>query len=128
MELEGFIYKVMEPNSGISQKTGNAWMSQEFVFGYYWYPNQTQPSYMIARIFGEDNIRKFDLHVNDECTIRFNIQAHESNDRWFNEIRVTAVTKKFSTQASQQEQTPAPKTAQQEPAPMPEAPKDDLPF
>ena len=130
MELEGFIYKVMEPNSGVSQKTGNPWMSQEFVFGYYWYPNQTQPSYMVARIFGEDNIRKFDLHVNEECTIRFNIQAHESNERWFNEVRVTAVEKKYSNQAAQQVQSaqPDPQTAQPDPAPLPEAPKDDLPF
>ena len=129
MDLEGFIYKVMEPNSGISQKTGNPWMSQEFVFGYLWYQNQTQPSYMVARIFGEDNIRKFDLHVNEECTIRFSIQAHESNGRWFNEVRVISVTKKHAAQPVQQEQPAALQAAQpvsSESAPLP--PNDDLPF
>ena len=129
MDLEGFIYEVMEPNSGISQKTGNPWMSQEFVFGYHWYPNQTQPSYMVARIFGEDNICKFDLHVHEQCTIRFNIQAHQSNGRWFNEVRVTAVTKKQAAQPAQQE-LPAElqfaQPASSESAPLP--PKDDLPF
>ena len=139
MEIEGLIYKVLPANSGVSQKTGNAWMSQEFVLSYYWFPNQTMPSYMVFRVFGEDRLKQFDLHENDEVKIRFNIEAHESNGRWFNEVRCTAVqkTKAAPTQAESYEpkgilaqkaaeEAAASAAAAQEPEQK--DPKDDLPF
>ena len=138
MEIEGLIYKVLPANSGVSQKTGNAWMSQEFVLSYYWFPNQTMPSYMVFRVFGEDRLKQFDLHENDEVKIRFNIEAHESNGRWFNEVRCTAVqkTKAAPTQAESYEpkgilaQKAAEEAAARQAAQEPEQkdPKDDLPF
>ena len=139
MEIEGLIYKVLPANSGVSQKTGNAWMSQEFVLSYYWFPNQTMPSYMVFRVFGEDRLKQFDLHENDEVKIRFNIEAHESNGRWFNEVRCTAVqkTKAALTQAESYEpkgilaQKAAEKAAASAAAaqePEQKDPKDDLPF
>lgn len=139
MEIEGLIYKTLPANSGVSQKTGNAWMSQEFVLSYYWFPNQTMPSYMVFRVFGEDRLKQFDLHENDEVKIRFNIEAHESNGRWFNEVRCTAVqkTKAALTQAESYEpkgilaQKAAEKAAASAAAaqePEQKDPKDDLPF
>ena len=133
------IYRAMPAQSGISQKTGNAWMSQEFVLSYYWFPNQTMPSYMVFRVFGEDRLKQFDLHENDEVKIRFNIEAHESNGRWFNEVRCTAVqkTKAALTQAESYEpkgilaQKAAEKAAASAAAaqePEQKDPKDDLPF
>ena len=92
MELEGKISVVMPAQSGISQSTGNQWMSQEYVMAYYWFPNQTQPSYIVMRAFGEDRIKQFNLQPNDEVRVRFHIEAHEYNGRWFNETRLDAVT------------------------------------
>lgn len=92
MELEGKISAVLAPNTGVSKATGNAWMSQEYVMAYYWFPNQTQPSFICLRAFGEDRIKKFGLQPNDEVKIRFHAEAHESNGRWFNELRIDAVT------------------------------------
>lgn len=92
MELEGKISVVMPAQSGVSQSTGNQWMSQEYVMAYYWFPNQTQPSYIVMRAFGEDRIKQFNLQPNDEVKVRFHIEAHEYNGRWFNEIRLDAVT------------------------------------
>lgn len=92
MELEGKISVVMPAQSGVSQSTGNQWMSQEYVMAYYWYPNQTQPSYIVMRAFGEDRIKQFNLQPNDEVKVRFHIEAHEYNGRWFNETRLDAVT------------------------------------
>lgn len=143
MELEGKIYKVMEPMSGVSQKTGNAWMSQEFILQYYWFPNQTMPSYMAFSVFGEERLKQFDLHENDEIKMRFNIEAHESNGRWFNQVRCTAVDKKYAAQSSGYEpkgilaQKAAEEAAKEaaaqaneapEPDPLTKDPKDDLPF
>ena len=92
MELEGKISVVMPAASGVSQSTGNQWMSQEYVMAYYWFPNQTNPSFIVLRAFGEDRIKQFNLQPNDEVRVRFHIEAHEYNGRWFNETRLDAVT------------------------------------
>jgi hypothetical protein len=92
MELEGRISVVMPAQSGVSQRTGNPWMSQEYVLEYYWFPNQTQASYIVMRVFGEDRIKQFNLQPNDEVKVRFHAEAHESNGRWYNELRIDGVT------------------------------------
>jgi hypothetical protein len=92
MELEGKISVVMPAQSGVSQRTGNPWMSQEYVMQYYWFPNQTQPSYIFLRVFGEDRIKQFNLQPNDEVKVRFHCEAHENNGRWYNELRIDGVT------------------------------------
>ena len=123
MELEGKISVVMPAMSGVSQSTGNPWMSQEYVMAYYWFPNQTNPSYIVMRVFGEDRIKQFNLQPNDEVRVRFHIEAHEYNGRWFNETRLDAVTfigasaSKNQQPANQPAQQPAP--AQQAAAPFP---------
>ena len=106
MELEGKISVVMPAASGVSQSTGNPWMSQEYVMAYYWFPNQTNPSYIVMRAFGEDRIKQFNLQANDEVRVRFHIEAHEYNGRWFNETRLDAVTF-IGASASKNQQQPA---------------------
>lgn len=126
-------------------------MSQEYVMAYYWFPNQTNPSFIVLRVFGEDRIKQFNLQANDEVRVRFHIEAHEYNGRWFNETRLDAVTfvgasaSKNANQGAQQANTqavgqqPAQPNQGQQQAPFP--PKvdgngnpvnndkaDDLPF
>ena len=111
MELEGKISVVMPAASGVSQSTGNPWMSQEYVMAYYWFPNQTNPSYIVMRVFGEDRIKQFNLQPNDEVRVRFHIEAHEYNGRWFNETRLDAVT--FVGASAYKNPQPANQPAQQ---------------
>ena len=59
---------------------------------YYWFPNQTQASYIVMRVFGEERIKQFNLQPNDEVKVRFHCEAHESNGRWYNELRIDGVT------------------------------------
>lgn len=93
MELEGRISVVMPVNSGVSQRNGNSWKSQEFVLEYYWFPNQVEPSHMVMRVFGEEKIKKFNLQPNDNVKVRFHLEAHEFNGRWYNEsAQVSGVT------------------------------------
>ena len=132
MELEGKISAVMPVNSGVSQRTGNAWMSQEYVMAYFWFPNQTQPSYIVLRIFGEDRIKQWNLQPNDEVKIRFHCDAHETNGRWYNELRIDNVT---FVGASAGKNQPILKPAQPqegttggEPQPENKEGGDDLPF
>lgn len=128
MELEGKISAIMPAQSGISQNTGNQWMSQEYVMAYFWFPNQAYPSHIVMRAFGEERIKQFNLQVNDEVKIRFHVEAREYNGRWFNEIRIDGVTfvgasaSKNIQPQNQQAETPP---IQQE---QDDKDKDDLPF
>ena len=132
MELEGKISVVMPAQSGTSQSSGNQWMSQEYVMSYYWFPNQTQPSNIVMRVFGEDRIKQFNLQPNDEVKVRFHVEAHEYNGRWFNEIRIDAV--KFvgnSSYKNPQQAAQAPagqQPAAQEPQNQEGNENDPLPF
>lgn len=132
MELEGKISVVMPALSGTSQRTGNAWMSQEYVMAYYWFPNQSNPSYIVMRVFGEDRIKQFNLQPNDEVKVRFHCEAHETNGRWYNELRIDGVT--FVGASAGKNQHPAQQAAADAAATVAEQPqtegekKDDLPF
>lgn len=92
MEINAKVRLLLEPKSGTSQSTGNGWMSQEVVFDYFWWPNQQQPSPIVMRVFGEDRIKQWNLQPNDEVNIRYHVEAHEYNGRWFNELRIDNIT------------------------------------
>ena len=113
MEINGKVSAVMEPQSGVSQRTGNPWMSQEFVIDYFWWPNQTFPSKMVLRIFGEDRIKQWNVQMNDEVKIRYHIEATFSQqiNRWFNEVRCDGL-EKVGASAPQPHNAPVDGTAQ----------------
>lgn len=83
MDLTGKIIAILPANSGVSARTGNSWMSQEYVLEV---PG-TYPRKMVFRIFGEDRIKQFNIQAGEEVTVQFDIDAHEWQGRWFNEIR-----------------------------------------
>ena len=83
MDLTGKIIAIMEAQSGVSARTGNSWMSQDYVIEV---PGQF-PRRMVFRIFGEDRIKQFSIQAGEEVTVQFDIDAHEFNGRWFNDIR-----------------------------------------
>lgn len=89
MELTGKIIAVLPANQGVSQRTGNPWMSQEYVIEV---PGQ-YPRKCVFRIFGEDRIRQFNIQSGEELTVSFDIDAHEYNGRWFNEIRAYNISR-----------------------------------
>lgn len=93
MEITGKIKAILPERSGTSPRTGNTWKSQEFVLDYFWWPNQVFPSQMLMNMFGEDRIEKWALEVNDEVKIRYHVEAHEYQGRWFNEIRCDNIEK-----------------------------------
>ena len=129
MELTGKIIAVLPANSGVSNRTGNPWMSQEYVIEV---PGQYTRK-CVFRIFGEDRIRQFNIQQGEDITVQFDIDAHEYNGRWFNEIRAYNVVRGQVPAASPgAAQFPpaggatAPFPPAQEPAS--EGSADDLPF
>ena len=142
VKLLGRIAEVMPAQEGVSARTGNAWKIQEYLFEYFAWSGAQYPSRILARIFGEDNIAKFNLKQGEEVTVWLRFDANKSQDgtRWFNEIRITNV-ERAGVQANQPtaaQQTPqganAP-AAEQSPTPQSNGaqtpqndPNDDLPF
>ena len=133
MDLTGKIIAVLPANSGVSSRTGNSWMSQEYVIEV---PGQ-YPRKCMFRIFGEDRIKQFNIQNGEEVTVSFDIDAHEYNGRWFNEIRAYNVVRGAAPAAAVPQATPfPPQTAPQDatspfpPAQEPagEGSADDLPF
>ena len=83
MEVTGKLIAAMPTQSGVSQRSGNPWMSREYVIEI---PGQ-YPKKMCFKIFGEDRLKQFNLRKDETVTVQFDIDAHEYNGRWFNEIR-----------------------------------------
>lgn len=44
-------------------------------------------------VFGNDNIAKYNLHVGDEATVHYGINAREYQGKWYNDVRAYKVTK-----------------------------------
>ena len=131
MELTGRIIAVMAAQSGVSARTGNTWMSQEYVIEV---PGQ-YPRRCVFRLFGEDKIKQFNIQQGEDLTIQFDIDAHEYNGRWFNEIRAWNVLRGqqpvagapvAATAAAAPSAATSPFPPAQEPAG--EGSSDDLPF
>ena len=122
MELTGKIIAVMPAKSGVSTKTGNNWMTQEYVIEV---PGQ-YPKRCAFSVFGEDRIKLFNIQSGEDITIQFDIEAREFNGRWYNDVRVYNVLR-----AQNQEQ--ATKVASQVANPFPigevsDGDGGDLPF
>ena len=131
MELTGRIIAVLPAQSGVSARTGNNWMSQDYVIEV---PGQF-PRKCLFRIFGEDRIKQFAIQQGEELTVQFDIDAHEFNGRWFNDIRAynvirgqvqqqAVVTSPANDQSPVGATSPFPPTQE----PSSEGSTDDLPF
>ena len=83
MDLTGKVIAILEPRSGVSQRTGNPWMTQEYVIEV---PGQF-PRKMVFNIFGEDRIKQFNIQMGEDITVQFDIDAREYNGRFYNDIR-----------------------------------------
>ena len=89
MEITGKIIAVLPAQSGVSQRTGNPWKSQEYVIE----THETYPKKCCFRIFGEDKINQMNIQLGEEMTVSFDIDSHEYQGRWFNDIRAWAINR-----------------------------------
>jgi len=113
VKLVGRIAEVMPVVSGISERTGNPWKSQEYLFEYFSWSGAKYANRMVARVFGEDDIAKFNLKQGEEVTLTIRFDANKSKDgsRWFNEIRINNVERPQTAQQPAQPQIEAPQAA-----------------
>lgn len=113
VKLVGRIAEVMPVVSGISERTGNPWKSQEYLFEYFSWSGAKYANRMVARAFGEDDIAKFNLKQGEEVTLTIRFDANKSKDgsRWFNEIRISNVERPQAAQQPAQPQIESPQAA-----------------
>ncbi len=131
MEITGKIIAVLPANSGVSARTGNPWKSQDFVIE----THDQYPRKCCFRVFGEEKINNFNIQTGEELTVSFDIDAHEYNGRWFNQINAWSINRNVQ-QAAAPVQPAAPASAPANDAPFPPASAapadsnstDDLPF
>lgn len=129
MELQGKVIAVLPARSGVSAR--GEWKSQSFVIE----THDSFPRKMVFDVFGEERLTRFNIQLGQEVNVSFDIDAHEYNGRWFNNIRafdVRLVDPNTISAAPAAQATPA---APQQPAnaPFPPQPEqsnsdDDLPF
>lgn len=137
VKLTGRIAEVFPAQSGVSARTGNNWMSQDYLFEFYQWSDQQNPNRLVARIFGEDNIKRHNLQPLEEnvtLTLRLDASKTKDGDRWFNEVRITNVERVGQQQPAQ---APTAQQATNSPQPQNNTPtggenqggqSDDLPF
>ncbi len=129
MELQGKVITVLPARSGVSAR--GEWKSQSFVIE----THDSFPRKMVFDVFGEERLTRFNIQLGQEVNVSFDIDAHEYNGRWFNNIRAFDVRLVDPNTVSAAPAAQAAPAAPQQPAnaPFPPQPEqsnsdDDLPF
>lgn len=124
MEFTGKIIAILPPRGGVS-KAGNEWKVQEFVIE----DHGQYPRRMCFEVFGNDKIEQFNIQMNEELTVSFDIDARQWQDRWFNSIRAWKVERVNATaNAPMPDPAIPPMAPTTTPEFTPNDSNDDLPF
>ena len=123
MEIQGRIIAVLPLREGTSSK--GAWQSQEYVVE----THDQYPKKLVFNVFGADKINQFAIKQGEELKVSFDIDAHEYNGRWFNNIRAWSV-QRVGNVSAQPTQTMVRNSqpVQQQAVPQQQGQSDDLPF
>lgn len=114
-ELTGKIIAVLPLASGVSNRTGNQWASQDYVIEE---QDARYPQRVCFKVFGSDKIQQFALQLGDIITVKLELGAREYNGKWYNEINCWSVERPMAVQ-QQQPQQPYVQPVQQ-PMPLPQ--------
>lgn len=81
MEIQGKVIAVLPERSGVSAR--GEWKSQTYVIE----TQEQYPKKMAFDVFGADRIASFGIHSGEVINVSFDIDAHEYQGRYFNQIR-----------------------------------------
>lgn len=95
MEIQGKVIAVLPERSGVSAR--GEWKSQTYVIE----TQEQYPKKMAFDVFGADRIANFGIHLGEVINVSFDIDAHEYQGRYFNQIRAWNVTKVSQQTAAQ---------------------------
>ena len=113
--ISGTITAILPEQSGVSQRTGNAWLRAQYKLEH---EHGQYPKSVVFDVMGDDKINSFAIRQGEEITCHLNIDCHEFNGRHYNSIECWKVERAGQQQQqTQQVQQPAPQAA---PAPQPQ--------
>lgn len=95
MEIQGKVIAILPERSGVSAR--GEWKSQTYVIE----TQEQYPKKMAFDVFGADRIASFGIHSGEVINVSFDIDAHEYQGRYFNQIRAWNVTKVSQQTAAQ---------------------------
>lgn len=81
--LNGQVTAILPVQQGVSQKSGQPWMSQEYVLCHE--PGQ-YPRSICFRIFGEDKIKQMNIQMGEYISVHLNIDARQGQKGYFNTV------------------------------------------
>lgn len=119
MEIQGKVIAVLPERSGISQR--GEWRFQTYVIE----TQEQYPKKMAFDVFGGDRIANFGIHLGDVIDVSFDIDAHEYQGRYFNQIRAWDVTKVSQQAAAQASAGVAQPAVPYTPPAQPQQPQSD---
>ena len=134
MEFTGRIFRVFPQQRGVSQRTGNEWVQQSFVFEYFEDPNQRYSDKVLLQTFDTNVMAQLEENAQVRIGFGMNIRDYMKDGKisYFNEPRMYKFERLDAAEAAPQ---PAPQTEQPAAAPFPPAQpqqsgekEDDLPF
>jgi hypothetical protein len=128
MQFEGRVKEVMPEISGTSNRTGEPWKSQQFVFGFYESPDSIYERDILLQL-RNDKIDQLKLQVGDRIKAKFGLGVRTYEGKKYNEI-YTGDIEILQRAQPVQATAPAPEPSpQQHKTPTePPQPCDDLPF
>lgn len=115
MEIAGRITQVLTFRNGVSQRTGNAWASQQYVIEE---DGVQYPQSLLFEVFGQDKIQQYHLAVGQMVKVSFSMRTRTYNGKVYNEIpRAFNVTplqpvQQYQPQPQQQYQPQQPQAPQ----------------
>ena len=124
MELTGKIIAEFNERGGVSSRTGNEWKAKSYVLEV---PGEF-PRKLVFDVFGVDRLQAFNIQIGEQLTVHFDIDAHEYNGRWFNDIRAFRIDRGQAAPtaaASDGTATASPEAAPAAPQAAPAAPQVD---
>lgn len=136
MYISGRIAKVLEKQSGTSQRTGSSWESQEFVIEYFEHETDRFPDRLVFKVFGADRLAQWNIQENDEVKVGLGHRVNEYQGKYYNEISAFSCEHTKPQNAPSDAQTEQQQATNQQPqqnAPQGDAngeggKDDDLPF
>ena len=81
MEITGKIILVLPERSGVSAR--GEWKAGSYVIE----THEQYPKKMVFDVFGADRLAQFNIQAGEELIVSFDIDAHESQGRWYNSVR-----------------------------------------
>ena len=128
MEVTGILVKQIAIREGVSKSNGNPWRIAEYLLEV---PGQ-YPRHICFRVSDGQvgRIARFDSLVGKMVTVSFDIDAHEHEGRWFNEIGAWGILEYIDSTRRAANMVAAQNASTQSPQPeTKEGSKDnDLPF